>query len=147
SATSCARRKTRSPRRWTGRCCASPPNSRSRPPWTRPSPTPTGPWPAATPSRCSAAWPRCARRWARASPRSWGPPRPRPCADTDGALARGDYVAVLGGLAALRPEVDAFFDAVMVNAEDPDLRRNRLALLKRLSARLGSVAAIEHLSA
>ena len=68
-------------------------------------------------------------------------------ADTDGALARGDYVAVLGRLAALRPQVDAFFDAVMVNAEDPDLRRNRLALLKRLSARLGSVAAIEHLSA
>jgi glycyl-tRNA synthetase beta chain len=68
-------------------------------------------------------------------------------ADTDGALARGDYVAVLGRLSALRPQVDAFFDAVMVNAEDPDLRRNRLALLKRLSARLGSVAAIEHLSA
>jgi glycyl-tRNA synthetase beta chain len=35
----------------------------------------------------------------------------------------------------------------MVNADDPDLRRNRLALLKRLADRLGSVAAIEHLSA
>ena len=34
----------------------------------------------------------------------------------------------------------------MVNAEDPAIRDNRLALLKRLSDRLGSVAAIEHLS-
>ena len=36
---------------------------------------------------------------------------------------------------------------VMVNVEDTALRRNRLALLKRLADRLGSVAAIEHLSA
>jgi glycyl-tRNA synthetase beta chain len=35
----------------------------------------------------------------------------------------------------------------MVNAEDPAVRANRLALLKRLADRLGSVAAIEHLSA
>ncbi|MCE7032400.1 glycine--tRNA ligase subunit beta [Lysobacter sp. GX 14042] len=68
-------------------------------------------------------------------------------ADTDPLLAAGDYVAVLARLARLRPQVDAFFDAVMVNAEDPALRRNRLALLRRLSDRLGSVAAIEHLSA
>lgn len=68
-------------------------------------------------------------------------------ADTAAALQRRDYVSVLTRLAALRPQVDAFFDAVMVNAEDPDLRRNRLALLRRLADRLGSVAAIEHLSA
>ena len=68
-------------------------------------------------------------------------------ADTGDALARGDYMAVLGRLARLRPQVDAFFDAVMVNVEDDALRRNRLALLQRLAARLGSVAAIEHLSA
>ena len=67
-------------------------------------------------------------------------------ADTGDALARGDYMAVLGRLARLRPQVDAFFDAVMVNVEDDALRRNRLALLQRLAARLGSVAAIEHLS-
>ncbi|HEY5612668.1 MAG TPA: glycine--tRNA ligase subunit beta, partial [Lysobacter sp.] len=36
-------------------------------------------------------------------------------ADTDDALARRDYVAVLGRLARLRPQVDAFFDSVMVN--------------------------------
>ena len=68
------------------------------------------------------------------------------CADTAAPLAAGDYADVLARLARLRPQVDAFFDAVMVNAEDPALRGNRLALLRRLSSRLGSVAAIEHLS-
>jgi len=67
-------------------------------------------------------------------------------ADTDDALAQRDYVAVLGRLARLRPQVDAFFDAVMVNVDDPAVRNNRLALLQRLADRLGSVAAIEHLS-
>ncbi|WP_045738461.1 glycine--tRNA ligase subunit beta [Xanthomonas sp. MUS 060] len=67
-------------------------------------------------------------------------------AETDGALRQRDYVSVLNVLARLRPQVDAFFDGVMVNADDPALRGNRLALLKRLSERLGSVAAIEHLS-
>ncbi|MFL6591980.1 MAG: glycine--tRNA ligase subunit beta, partial [Luteimonas sp.] len=66
--------------------------------------------------------------------------------DTDDALARRDYVAVLGRLARLRPQVDAFFDRVMVNVDDPAVRNNRLALLQRLADRLGSVAAIEHLS-
>lgn len=67
-------------------------------------------------------------------------------ADTDPLLDARDYVAVLARLARLRPQVDAFFDQVMVNADDPAVRDNRLALLKRLSDRLGSVAAIEHLS-
>ena len=66
--------------------------------------------------------------------------------DTGTALAHKDYVAVLGRLARLRPQVDAFFDAVMVNADDLALRGNRLALLRTLGGRLGSVAAIEHLS-
>ncbi|CTP89267.1 glycine--tRNA ligase subunit beta [Xanthomonas graminis] len=66
--------------------------------------------------------------------------------ETDGALRQHDYVTVLNFLARLRPQVDAFFDGVMVNVEDPALRGNRLALLKRLGDRLGSVAAIEHLS-
>lgn len=68
------------------------------------------------------------------------------CGDTDHALAHGDYVSVLGRLARLRPQVDAFFDGVMVNVDDDATRGNRLALLKRLAERLGSVAAIEHLS-
>ena len=67
--------------------------------------------------------------------------------ETGHALAHGDYVDVLAHLARLRPQVDAFFDSVMVNVDDPAIRANRLALLKRLSDRLGSVAAIEHLSA
>ena len=67
-------------------------------------------------------------------------------ADTDALLDSRDYVAVLGRLARLRPQVDAFFDAVMVNADDMAVRNNRLALLQRLSDRLGSVAAIEQLA-
>lgn len=66
--------------------------------------------------------------------------------DSNASLHQKDYVSVLARLARLRPQVDAFFDAVMVNAENPALRGNRLALLKRLGDRLGSVAAIEHLS-
>jgi glycyl-tRNA synthetase beta chain len=67
-------------------------------------------------------------------------------AETGHALAHGDYVDALAHLARLRPRVDAFFDSVMVNVDDAALRNNRLALLKRLADRLGSVAAIEHLS-
>ncbi len=66
--------------------------------------------------------------------------------DSNASLHQKDYVSVLARLARLRAQVDAFFDGVMVNAEDPALRGNRLALLKRLGDRLGSVAAIEHLS-
>ena len=53
-------------------------------------------------------------------------------ADVDRALGKRDYGAALGRLATLRATVDAFFDDVMVNAEDPNLRRNRLALLAQL---------------
>lgn len=67
-------------------------------------------------------------------------------AETGPALAQGDYVSVLTRLAQLRAPVDAFFDGVMVNADDLAIRANRLALLQRVSARLGSVAAIENLS-
>jgi glycyl-tRNA synthetase beta chain len=47
-------------------------------------------------------------------------------------LKTGDYTAVLSRLAALRSPVDAFFEKVMVLAEDPVQRGNRLALLGRL---------------
>lgn len=66
--------------------------------------------------------------------------------DTDEALHHHDYVKVLDRLAQLRPQVDSFFDGVMVNADDPAIRANRLALLKRLADRFRAVAAIEHLS-
>ena len=66
--------------------------------------------------------------------------------DTDEALHRHNYISVLSRLALLRPQVDAFFDSVMVNVDEPAIRANRLALLKRLADRFRAVAAIEHLS-
>ncbi|CAN5275956.1 glycine--tRNA ligase subunit beta [soil metagenome] len=68
-------------------------------------------------------------------------------ADTTPLLADGNYVGVLRRLAALRPAVDAFFDGVMVMADDPAVRDNRLALLRRLADRFAAVAAVEQLSA
>ena len=47
-------------------------------------------------------------------------------------IAQGDYTTVLDKLANLRAPVDSFFDNVMVNAEDPALRQNRLAILNTL---------------
>jgi len=66
--------------------------------------------------------------------------------DTDPLLASRDYVGVLKRLAALRAPVDAFFDGVMVMADDPAVRGNRLALLGRLADRFAAVAAVEQLS-
>ncbi len=54
----------------------------------------------------------------------------------------GDYTAQLTQLATLREPVDAFFNAVMVNADDPAVRSNRLALLARLDKLCRSVADI-----
>jgi len=48
------------------------------------------------------------------------------------AVAQGEYANALGRLAQLRPPVDAFFEQVMVMADDPKLRDNRLALLAQL---------------
>lgn len=66
--------------------------------------------------------------------------------DTEQPLQQRDYVTVLKRLAQLREPIDAFFDNVMVMAEDPALRLNRLALLKKLADQFSAVAAIEHLS-
>ena len=65
--------------------------------------------------------------------------------DTGASLQKKDYVSVLERLARLRPQVDAFFDQVMVNDEDPAVRANRLALLKRLSDRFDAVASLAQL--
>jgi glycyl-tRNA synthetase beta chain len=67
-------------------------------------------------------------------------------ADTDPLLAAKDYVGTLQRLAALRVPVDAFFDSVMVMAEDAAVRGNRLALLKRLADRFAAVAEISLLA-
>jgi len=58
----------------------------------------------------------------------------------------GDYTASLQTLAALRVPVDAFFDGVMVNAEEMDLRLNRQGLLKSLHDAMNRVADLSRLA-
>lgn len=58
----------------------------------------------------------------------------------------GDYTASLQSLAQLRAPVDAFFDGVMVNAEEADLRLNRLGLLASLHQAMNRVALLERLA-
>ena len=53
--------------------------------------------------------------------------------EVDAALARRDYPGACRALAKLKGPVDAFFDKVLVMAEDPRLKQNRLALLARIS--------------
>ncbi len=62
-------------------------------------------------------------------------------------LAGRNYTGALTALAALREPVDAFFNDVMVNAEDPALRANRLALLGALHQQMNCVADISRLAA
>lgn len=64
----------------------------------------------------------------------------------DAAFAAGDYAASLQALAALKAPVDAFFDGVMVNAEDPALRANRLGLLATLHQAMNRVADLSKLA-
>ncbi|MCG3190227.1 MAG: Glycine--tRNA ligase beta subunit [Burkholderiaceae bacterium] len=63
----------------------------------------------------------------------------------DALFERGDFTASLRELAALKVPVDAFFDQVMVNADDPLLRANRLALLSRLHQSMNRVADLSRL--
>lgn len=65
----------------------------------------------------------------------------------DAAVAEGDYTASLQVLAALKAPVDAFFDHVMVNADDPALKANRLALLNQLHRTMNRVADLSRLAA
>jgi glycyl-tRNA synthetase beta chain len=58
----------------------------------------------------------------------------------------GDYTGSLRTLAALRSPVDAFFDDVMVNAEQADLRLNRLGLLATLHQAMNRVADLSRLA-
>ena len=59
----------------------------------------------------------------------------------------GDYTASLQTLAALRAPVDAFFEGVMVNADEMDLRLNRQGLLKMLHVAMNRVADLSRLAA
>ncbi|HET9978709.1 MAG TPA: glycine--tRNA ligase subunit beta [Burkholderiaceae bacterium] len=64
----------------------------------------------------------------------------------DKLFGSGEYAASLRELAALKAPVDAFFDGVMVNADDPALRANRLALLAQLHAAMNRVADLSKLA-
>jgi glycyl-tRNA synthetase beta chain len=64
----------------------------------------------------------------------------------DAAFTSGDYSASLQVLAGLRTPVDAFFDSVMVNTEDAELRDNRLALLTQLQRAMNRIADISKLA-
>jgi glycyl-tRNA synthetase beta chain len=65
----------------------------------------------------------------------------------DAAFEAGDYTASLQALAALKAPIDAFFDSVMVNADDPVLKANRLALLNQLHRTMNRVADLSRLAA
>jgi glycyl-tRNA synthetase beta chain len=67
-----------------------------------------------------------------------------PAAQT--AFEQGDYTASLQALAALRTPVDAFFDSVMVNADDAALKANRLGLLASLHQAMNQVADLSRLA-
>jgi glycyl-tRNA synthetase beta chain len=68
----------------------------------------------------------------------------KPAADR--AFESGDYTASLQSLAALKAPVDAFFDNVMVNADDPALKANRLGLLATLHQAMNRVADLSKLA-
>ena len=61
-------------------------------------------------------------------------------AAADAALKAEDFERAMGALSSLRAPVDAFFDAVTVNAEDPELRQNRLLILVSIRDALHRVA-------
>ncbi|MBE2261239.1 MAG: glycine--tRNA ligase subunit beta [Burkholderiaceae bacterium] len=66
--------------------------------------------------------------------------------EADALFEAGDYTASLKVLAAFRGPVDAFFDDVMVNAEEMDLRLNRQGLLRRLHDAMNRVADLSRLA-
>jgi glycyl-tRNA synthetase beta chain len=63
------------------------------------------------------------------------------------ALARGDYEEALAVLATLRPDIDRFFDAVMVMDSDLTLRENRLGLLRALAELVLPIADLRKIQA
>lgn len=64
----------------------------------------------------------------------------------EGRVADGDFAAALRALASTKPTIDRFFDDVMVMADDPKIRANRLALLREVAATMNHVADISKLA-
>ena len=60
--------------------------------------------------------------------------------DFDHHMRQGEYQKALDALVRVKPAIDAFFNGVMVNAEDPTLRNNRLSLLKEVDETFMSFA-------
>ncbi|WP_454631100.1 glycine--tRNA ligase subunit beta [Bradyrhizobium cenepequi] len=60
--------------------------------------------------------------------------------EASAAVAREDFAGAMSVMAALRPAVDAFFDKVKVNDDDPQVRENRLKLLNEIRAATRAVA-------
>ncbi len=65
--------------------------------------------------------------------------------DTTEALAREAFGEAMAALARLRGPVDAFFEAVLVNSDDPDVRHNRLLILSGIRDALHNVADVSRL--
>ncbi len=61
-------------------------------------------------------------------------------ADAGAAVAKEDFAAAMSAMAKLRPAVDAFFDKVKVNDDDPKVRENRLKLLNEIRSATRAVA-------
>lgn len=61
-------------------------------------------------------------------------------ADASAAVAKEDFAAAMSAMAKLRPPVDAFFDKVRVNDDDPKVRENRLKLLNEIRSATRAVA-------
>ena len=67
-------------------------------------------------------------------------------ATNQSGIGRGDFAGALRVLATAKPVVDRFFDDVMVMAEDPAVRANRLALLRGVAGTMNRVADISKLA-
>ena len=63
------------------------------------------------------------------------------------AIKTDDYAQLLEALAALRPELDAFFEHVMVNAEDEAVKQNRKSLIAAIYLSFKTVADIKEITA
>jgi glycyl-tRNA synthetase beta chain len=68
-------------------------------------------------------------------------------ADVDALVWERDYLKALRKIAELRPVVDRFFDGVLVMAEDPKVRHNRLALLATVQALFAGIADFRQIAA
>jgi glycyl-tRNA synthetase beta chain len=66
--------------------------------------------------------------------------------DVSGHISSGDMNAAFGAMAAIKPDVDAFFDSVLVMDDNSDIRRNRLALLQQISEMFARLADFSKIS-